>query len=122
MTTEERSVLEQRADCRIWAHLIFWYLIPFGWIISAVKTRSWIPVYIMLASMAITGFTAPTNSEDDPETAFRKGFVHGQKIGAIASVVGSVVTANLIMDARNKLKQEPQNTLNQENKTDENDN
>ncbi len=122
MAKEERSVLEQRANCRVWAHLIFWNLIPFGWIISVIKTRCWIPVYIVLASMVVASVTAPKTTADDPKTAFRESIKHGQKIGAITSVIGSVVTANLIMDARNQLKQESQNSLNQANKTDENDN
>ncbi|MCA1904042.1 MAG: hypothetical protein CV045_11915 [Cyanobacteria bacterium M5B4] len=104
MTPEERSVLQRRAGCRIWAHLIFWNLIPFGWIISAVKTGSWIPVYIMLASMTISSITYRPEGNEEPETAFRKGLEHGQKIGALASLAGSVVTANLIMNARNQLK------------------
>ena len=37
MRVQEQTLDKRRADCRIWAHMLFWWLVPFGWIIVRPK-------------------------------------------------------------------------------------
>ena len=57
---EQKDALDnRRADCRIWAHILFWWLVPFGWIISTIKMRYAIPVFIMLGAISLSVLTNP---------------------------------------------------------------
>lgn len=106
MTPEARSFLEQSADCRVWVNLILGNPIPLDWLIKFIKTSSCITDYIMLASRVIASVTAPRNSQI---IALRENLKHGQKIGAIAYLLGPLVTVNLITDARNLLERQVHN-------------
>lgn len=104
METQAKSLDRRRAECRIWAHMLFWWLVPFGWIISTSKMRYGVPVYVMIGAMCLGVVTTPSQSGLDPEQAWVEGFVNGQKYGFVGSVIGSAITVGKIHESRQKGK------------------
>ncbi|MBE9080199.1 hypothetical protein IQ241_23410 [Romeria aff. gracilis LEGE 07310] len=85
---------ENLAQCRIWAHWLFWTICPFGPVISAFKCKIWKPLLIAMIIGACGGFlSAFAETDEDAEV------ISG--IGLIASaIVGGAMTNKAISDAR----------------------
>ena len=62
MKNQEQTLDERRANCRIWAHMLFWWIVPFGWIISVSKMRYGIPAYVMLGAVCLAVVTTTPSS------------------------------------------------------------
>jgi len=84
MVDQEENLKERRANCRIWAHMLFWWLVPLGSIISTVKMRSIVPVFIMIGAMSLSVVTNPYPKQgQSSREVFVKSVEHGQKYGLI---------------------------------------
>lgn len=104
MKNQEQTLDERRADCRIWVHLLFWLIVPFGWIISVSKMRYGIPAYVMLGGIFLAVVTTPSPKGLSTEEQFAEGFAHGQKYSLVGSVIGSAITVREILESRRKIK------------------
>lgn len=104
MGTQEQGLDERRADCRIWAHMLLWWIVPFGWIFSTYKMRYGIPVYVMLGAVCLSVVTMPPTTSRSNEKAFVEGVQHGQKYSLVGSVIGSALTVKEILESRKKLR------------------
>lgn len=104
MRVQEQTLDERRADCRIWAHMLFWWLVPFGLIISASKMRYGIPAYVMLGAHFLAVVTTLSTSGLSIEKQIAAGFANGQKYGLFGSVIGSGITVREILESRRKIK------------------
>jgi len=105
MKNQEQTLDERRANCRIWAHMLFWWIVPFGWIISVSKMRYGIPAYVMLGAVCLAVVTTtPSSRGVSAEKAFVEGVANGQKYGLVGSVIGSVITVRGILESRQKIK------------------
>lgn len=104
MSDLNQDLIERRANCQIWLHLILWLVLPFGWIISASKMRYGLPLYAMLAAMCMSAITAPPCSLCTTSERFQKAVEHGQGYGFTASILGSTLTVREILESRRKNK------------------
>lgn len=95
---------ERRANCRIWMHIILWWFIPFGWIVSVRNMRYGIPAYIMLGAICLSIVTAPSPKGLSAEEHFFETFSNGQKYGLVGCVIGSAITIKEILKSRRKIK------------------
>ena len=96
---------ECRADCRIWAHMLFWWILPFGWILSAYKTSNANPVYVMLAMSCLAVITPlPEQTGSSLGEQAIAGFEMGQKYGVVGSIIGSAITVQSIVKARKNVE------------------
>ena len=102
METQEQTLYERRADCRIWVHMLLWWIVPFGWIFSTYKMRYGIPVYVMLGAVCLAVVTTPNSGST--QESFVENFQHGQKYGLIGSVIGSTLTVREIVESKKRLK------------------
>lgn len=103
MIKQEETLDKRRANCRIWAHMIFWWLIPFGWIVSAVKIRSIAAAFIMFGIVSLSALTNPllkTQAQSWDDEVIAKSFRHGQKFSLIGSLLGSGFTVYRITESR----------------------
>ena len=100
----EQDLTQRRANCTIWAHLLFWWIVPFGWILSTYKMRFGIPAYVMLGAICLAAVTGPTPDPDlSPGESFSQSFQHGQKYGLAGSIIGTAVTLQKIQESRKTL-------------------
>lgn len=100
----DQSLIERQANCRIWVHLLLWWLVPFGWVLSVYKMRYASPFYIMLAAICISGITLPSPSGNSSQEVIQRSYEHGQKYGFVAGIAGSVLTVREIVKSRRKAK------------------
>ena len=98
----DQSLIERRANCRIWVHLLLWLLIPFGWTFSVYRMRYAVPLYIMLTAACISGVTLPSQSGNSSQEVFQRSYEHSQKYGFVAGIAGSVLTVREIIKSRRK--------------------
>jgi len=106
MKNQDQTIDERRADCKIWAHMLFWWIVPFGWIISVSKMRYGIPAYVMLGAVCLAVVTTPSTRGLSTEEKFAEGFANGQKYGLVGGVIGSAITVREILESRRKIKAE----------------
>ena len=104
MKNQEQTLDERRANCRIWAHMLFWWIVPFGWIISVSKMRYGIPGYVMLGAVCLAMVTTPSSRGLSTEKNFAEALAHGQKYGLVGGVIGSTITVRGILESRRKVK------------------
>lgn len=106
MDNQEKMLHERRANCKIWAHLIFWWIVPFGWIISTYKMRYAVPVYVMLGAICFAVFTVPNdiNNRNSVEV-FQQSIANGQRYGTVGSIIGSAITVKAILESRKKINE-----------------
>lgn len=96
---------ECRANCRIWAHMLFWWMLPFGWILSVYKMRNANPAYVMLAMMCLSVLTPlPEQTGASVEEQLTASFQVGQKYGIVGGIIGSAVTVQSIVEARKNVE------------------
>lgn len=92
--TSQQFQKENLAQCRIWAHWLFWTVCPFGAFISAIKTKMWKPLLIgfciVFSSLVIS---ASAETEEDADTIFGTGII-------AMSIVGGAMTQNAISNSR----------------------
>jgi NADH:ubiquinone oxidoreductase subunit H len=84
--------------------MLFWWIVPFGWIISVSKMRYGIPAYVMLGAICLAVVTTPSTSGLSTEKQIAAGFANGQKYGLVGSVIGSAITVREILESRRKIK------------------
>lgn len=104
MKNQEQTLDERRADCRIWAHLIFWWIIPFGWTISVCRMRYEIPAYVVLGATCLAVVASPYSEGLSAEENFDEGWANGRKYGLVGGVIGSALTVKEILESRRKTK------------------
>jgi hypothetical protein len=103
MDNQEKILHERRANCKIWAHLIFWWIVPFGWIISSYKMRYGVPVYVMLGAICFGVVTLPNDLQNRSDAEIiEQSFVNGQKYGIVGGIIGSAITVKGILESRKK--------------------
>lgn len=98
----DQSLIERRANCRIWVHLLLWLLVPFGWTFSIYRMRYVGPLYIMLTAMCLSALTVPSPSDNSSQEIIQRSYEHGQKYGVVAGIAGSVLTVQEIVKSRRK--------------------
>jgi hypothetical protein len=105
METQEHTLDERRANCRIWVHvLLWWWLLPFGWILSAYRMRYGIPLYVVIGGVCLGILTAPNTATRGTRLAFVEGVEHAQKYALVTSAIGSTLTVREILESRKRLK------------------
>lgn len=109
MIKQEENLDKRRANCRIWAHILFWFVIPFGPIISAVKMRSIFAAFIFWGIMSLSALTNPLlartgleswNDEVWNDEVMDKVERHGYKFYLISGLLGSGFTVYRIIESR----------------------
>jgi hypothetical protein len=85
------------AECRIWAHWLYWGICPGGALISCFRTGNWKPfqvaLIIVVGAMILGAST--TKSEDDRRVIFNGGRF-------IAAMVAGMMTQQNIQEARKR--------------------
>jgi hypothetical protein len=104
MSELNQDLIERRANCQIWFHLLLWFFVPFGWAISVFKMRYSLPAYAMLAAMGMSAISLPPCSSCTTTKTLQKAYEHGQGYGIAASILGSALTVREILESRRKNK------------------
>jgi hypothetical protein len=104
MNEIDQDLIERRVNCKIWFHLLLWFVIPLGWGISAFKMRYSLPVYAMLAAICMSAITLPPCPDCSFKERFGKGSEHTQRYSFAASVLGATLTVREILESRRKHK------------------
>ena len=105
METQEQTLDERQADCRIWVHVLLWWLLfPFGSILSAYKMRYAIPVYVMVGGICLAFLTMPNVSSRASRLGSFDAIEHAQKYALVTSAIGSTLTVREILESRKRLK------------------
>jgi hypothetical protein len=101
MSDFNQDLIERRANCRIWLHILLWLIVPLGWVFSSYKMRYWLPVYIWLAVMGCAFITLPSQARYSEVKASQ----YGQKYSFLTCVLGSALTTREILASRRKKSQ-----------------
>ncbi len=98
--SKQQKLTNLRANCRIWVHLLLWWFIPFGWIVSTYKMRYGIPLFVMLSAISLAMITQPSKINKNFNSDFYEGYLHGQKYSMVATIMGSALTVREILKSR----------------------
>lgn len=100
------NLVLRRSRCRIWLHFIYWFLVPFGWIISAFTLRSLVPPLIWLLCTSLIFITAPNVSkmpDVSPEKIQQMAEINYFFWQFVKSSLGSAYSAFIILKARKQI-------------------